>query len=107
MKHSGYLAAAFGACLAAVFFLLIKTLTLRAKGLNAEKNGVKISNALDSVLQTQVAALANSIKSKSQSAFQRTYNETLSACNGCHESAGCKFIHIVRPAALPVSNQRW
>lgn len=78
-----------------------------AKALNAEKNGVKISNVLDSVLQTQVAALDKSLKSKSQTEFQKSYDETLSACNGCHESAGYKFIHIVRPTAPPVTNQRW
>lgn len=78
-----------------------------AKGLNAEKNGVKISDVLDSVLQTQVAALDSSIKSKSQSKFQSSYDETLSACNGCHQSAGYKFIHIVRPSAPPVTNQKW
>jgi hypothetical protein len=33
-----------------------------AKALNAEKNGVKISNVLDSVLQTQVAELDKAIK---------------------------------------------
>jgi uncharacterized phage infection (PIP) family protein YhgE len=184
MKHSGYLAAAFGVCLIVVIFLLIKTLSLSseleaaneknnrtaadlqasfkrveanlaklneaapglgeymttiqlhagklwfaakalnwelaeyeldelketmeaAKGLDAEKNGVKISNVLDSVLQTQVAALDKSLKSKSQTEFQRSYDETLSACNGCHESAGYRFIRIVRPTALPVTNQRW
>jgi hypothetical protein len=78
-----------------------------AKGLNAEKNGVKISGVLDSVIQTEVAALDESLKSKNHSQFQRSYDETLSACNGCHESAGYKFIHIVRPTAPPVSNQRW
>ena len=78
-----------------------------AKGLNAEKNGVKISDVLDSVLQTQVAGLDKSIKSKSQTKFQSSYDETLSACNGCHESAGYKFIHIVRPTAPPVTNQKW
>jgi Skp family chaperone for outer membrane proteins len=184
MKHSGYLAAAFGVCLIVVIFLLIKTLSLSseleaaneknnrtaadlqasfkrveanlaklneaapglgeymttiqlhagklwfaakalnwelaeyeldelketmeaAKGLDAEKNGVKISNVLDSVLQTQVAVLDKSLKSKSQTEFQRSYDEILSACNGCHESAGYKFIHIVRPTAPPVTNQRW
>jgi hypothetical protein len=78
-----------------------------AKGLNAEKNNVKISNVLDSVLQTQVAELERSIKSKSQTEFQKSYDETLGACNGCHTEAGYKFIHIVRPSAPPVTNQRW
>jgi hypothetical protein len=78
-----------------------------AKDLNAEKNGVKISGVLDSVLQTQVAQLAKTIKQKNQSEFQKSYDETLSACNGCHTEAGYKFIHIVRPTAPPVTNQRW
>ena len=78
-----------------------------AKALNAEKNGVKISGVLDSVVQTQVAQLAAAIKRKSPSEFQKSYDETLSACNGCHAEAGYKFIHIVRPSAPPVTNQRW
>jgi hypothetical protein len=78
-----------------------------AKALNAEKNGVKISSVLDSVLQTQIAELEKSIKSKSASEFQKAYDETLSACNGCHSEAGYRFIHIVRPIAPPVTNQKW
>jgi hypothetical protein len=54
-----------------------------AKALNAEKNGVKISGVLDAVIQTQVAQLADAIKRKSQTEFQKSYDETLSACNGC------------------------
>jgi hypothetical protein len=78
-----------------------------AKALNAEKNGVKISGVLDAVIQTQVAQLADAIKRKSQTEFQKSYDETLSACNGCHTEAGVKFIHVIRPTAPPVSNQRW
>ena len=78
-----------------------------AKALHAEKNGIKISNVLDSILQTQVAELDKSIKSKNQTEFQKSYDETLSACNGCHTEAGYKFIHIVRPTAPPLTNQKW
>jgi hypothetical protein len=78
-----------------------------AKGLNVEKNGVKIPGVLDSVLRTQVAQLAESIKRKSETEFLKSYDETLSACNGCHTEAGYKFIHIVRPSAPPVTNQSW
>jgi hypothetical protein len=78
-----------------------------AKGLNAEKNGIKISNVLDSVLQTQIAELDKSVKSKKQTDFQKSYDETLSACNGCHTEAGYKFIRIIRPSAPPVTNQQW
>jgi outer membrane murein-binding lipoprotein Lpp len=78
-----------------------------AKGLNAEKNGVKISNILDSVLQTQVAQLAESIKRQSAGEFQKFYDETLAACNGCHTESGHKFIQITRPSAPPVANQKW
>jgi hypothetical protein len=75
--------------------------------LNAEKNGVKISSVLDSVLLTQVAELDQSIKSKSATEFQKSYDEALSGCNGCHTEAGYKFIHIIRPTAPPVTNQKW
>jgi hypothetical protein len=43
-----------------------------AKGLNAEKNGVKISDVLDSVLQTQVADLTKSIEHKNPVEFQKS-----------------------------------
>jgi hypothetical protein len=78
-----------------------------AKTLNAEKNGVKISNVLAAVLQTQIAQLDDAIKHKGKAEFRQSYDATLSACNGCHSEAGVKFIHIVRPSAPPVTNQRW
>jgi hypothetical protein len=78
-----------------------------AKGPNAEKNGVRISNVLDAVLQTQIAQLEESIKRKNQTEFQKSYDETLSACNGCHRESGHKFIQIIRPTAPPVTNQKW
>ncbi len=78
-----------------------------AKKLGEEKNGVKISPLLDSVLKTQVAALDDAVKSGRAPKFQQSYDETLAACNSCHAEAGFKFIHIIRPTAPPVSNQRW
>ncbi len=78
-----------------------------AQKLDEEKNGVKISPVLDAVLKTQIAALQEAVKSGSAPKFQQTYDETLAACNSCHAEAGYKFIHIVRPAAPPVTNQRW
>jgi len=77
------------------------------KKLNVEKNGVKISNVMDAVLQTQIARLEKSIKQKNPTEFQNAYDETLSACNGCHTESGHKFIQIVRPSAPPVTNQKW
>jgi hypothetical protein len=78
-----------------------------AKSLDVEKGGVKISNVLDSVLQTQIAQLAEAIKRQSSSQFQKSYDETLSACNGCHTQSGHKFIRVIRPTAPPVTNQEW
>jgi hypothetical protein len=78
-----------------------------AENLNEEKNGVKISPVLDSVLKTQVTALEETLKVKNAAKFQKAYDEMLTACNGCHADAGYKFIHVVRPAAPPVTNQRW
>jgi len=78
-----------------------------AKSLKVENRRVEISNVLDSILQTQIAQLAESIKRKSLSEFQKSYDETLSACNGCHTESGHKFIRIIRPTAPPVANQQW
>jgi hypothetical protein len=75
--------------------------------LNVETNGVKISNVMDAVLKTQVAQLEKTIGAKDQSAFQKSYDETLSACNGCRTESGHRFIQIVRPSAPPVTNQKW
>jgi hypothetical protein len=77
------------------------------KKLNVEKNGVKISNVMDAVLKTQIAQLEESIKRKNQTEFQKSYDETLSACNGCHTESGHKYIRIIRPIAPPVTNQKW
>jgi hypothetical protein len=82
--------------------------TMKAvKKLNVEKNGVKISNVMDAVLKTQIAQLEKSITQKNQAGFQNAYDETLSACNGCHTESGHKFIRIIRPSAPPVTNQSW
>ena len=78
-----------------------------AGALHAVKNDVDIAKVLASVRSTQIAGLAESIKQKNDAAFQKAYDETLTACNGCHESAGYKFIRLVRPSAPPVTNQKW
>lgn len=78
-----------------------------ARSLHKVENGVSVSDVLDSVIQTQVAELGEAIKRKNQSEFLRAYDATLSACNGCHQETGRKFIQIVRPSAPPVTNQRW
>lgn len=85
----------------------IEEMMERVMKLNVEKNGVKISNVMDAVLKTQVAQLERSIKAKNYSDFQKSYDETLSACNGCHTESGHRFIQIVRPTAPPVTNQKW
>jgi len=77
------------------------------KKLNVEKNGVKISGVMDGVLKAQIAQLEESIKRKSQAEFQKSYDETLSACNGCHTESGHRYIKIIRPTAPPVTNQKW
>jgi hypothetical protein len=78
-----------------------------ARNLHQVKNGVNIGAVLDSVIQTEVAELGATIKSKDHEAFLKSYDETLSACNGCHEESDHRFIHVIRPSAPPVTNQRW
>jgi cytochrome c553 len=78
-----------------------------AQNLHSTKNGVDVSKVLDAVAQSQVSQLATSIEKKNRSNFTHAYDEALSACNGCHEESGHRFIKIARPTAPPVSNQRW
>jgi hypothetical protein len=78
-----------------------------AKNLQVVHNGVNVPDVLDAVIRAQLAALEEAIRRKDANAFRNAYDESLSACNGCHQEAGRKFIHIVRPAAPPVTNQRW
>lgn len=78
-----------------------------AQNLHSTKNGVDISKVLAAVAQSQISQLATSIEKKNQSHFTHAYDEALSACNGCHEESGHRFIKITRPTAPPVTNQKW
>src|SRR5205814_3763037 len=66
-----------------------------AQGLGEEKNGVKIAPLLDSVLKTQIAPLAETLKAGNTAKFQKAYDQTLAACNGCHSETGYKFIRVM------------
>src|SRR5215475_11921350 len=70
---------------------------------------VLVINAVLFIVEAAAGLIAHStaLLADSLDIFQKSYDETLSACNGCHTEAGYKFIHIVRPTAPPVSNQRW
>ncbi len=78
-----------------------------AQGLHAVVNGTNISGLLDAVQKTQVARIEEAIGRQSPAGFRSAYDETVAACNGCHQAAGRKFIHIVRPTGSPVTNQQW
>jgi hypothetical protein len=78
-----------------------------AQNLHSTKNGVDISKVLAAVAQSQISQLATSIEKKNRSHFTHAYDEALSACNGCHEESGHRFIKITRPTAPPVTNQKW
>ncbi len=78
-----------------------------AEALHAVKNKVDITGVLESIRQTQVAALRSAIDRKKLRLFSKAYSEQVAACNGCHLAAGYRFIHITRPTAPPVTNQTW
>jgi hypothetical protein len=82
--------------------------TMAAAGtLHERKKGVDITAVLQSVRQTQVQGLDRAIDDRNLREFEAAYNETLSACNGCHRPAGYEFIHIIPPTREPVTNQEW
>jgi hypothetical protein len=78
-----------------------------AQSLHVTKNGVDISKVLAAVSQSQISPLSEAVDKKNQSNFAHAYDEALSACNGCHEESGHRFIKITRPTAPPVTNQKW
>ncbi len=78
-----------------------------AEALHVYRNSVNITAVLESVKQTQLPLLEQSLKLSEPRDFRIAYDQTLSACNGCHQAAGYKFIHIVLPKAEPVVNQDW
>jgi len=78
-----------------------------AQGLYATKNGVDVSKLLAALTEGEISRLGDAVEKKNQSDFTRTYDEALSACNGCHEASGHRFIKITRPSAPPVTNQKW
>lgn len=78
-----------------------------AAALHVFKNNVNIAGVLESVQQTQILSLKHSLEAKNRKHFSVAYKQTLDACNGCHTSAGYKFISIIPPTREPVANQRW
>ena len=78
-----------------------------ARLLHAMRDSVDVSGVLQSVSNTQLQMLKESIQQKRRGAFMSAYDQTLAACNSCHRAAGYGFIHIVTPVSQPVTNQRW
>ena len=78
-----------------------------AAALHVFRNKVNIAGVLESVQQTQIQSLKHSLEAKNHKHFTVAYKQTLEACNGCHTSAGYKFISIIPPTREPVANQKW
>ena len=78
-----------------------------AEALHAWRNKVSITPVLQSLVQTQIALLEQSVHSRKIKVFQSAYDQMLETCNGCHQAAGYRFIHVIIPTAPPVTNQRW
>ncbi len=77
------------------------------EGMHVMKNTVDVSAVLESVQETQMASLEHAIVGEDHRAAEASYNELLSACNGCHRAAGYGFIDITLPRNEPVTNQKW
>jgi len=75
--------------------------------LHAVKHGVDVSSVLESIRQSQMAALRQAIGSRDASRFAAKYSDQMETCNACHRAAGYGFIRIAMPGAPPVSNQIW
>ena len=78
-----------------------------AAALHIFKNNVNIAGVLQSVQQSQIQSVKHALETKNHKHFSVAYKQTLEACNGCHTSAGYKFILIIPPTREPVANQKW
>ena len=75
--------------------------------LKVSRNDIDISDEIKKALGPRISALERSIAGKNISEFTDDYKAALNACNGCHDSAGYPFIHIIQPSSPPVTNQLW
>ena len=78
-----------------------------AEALHAMKNNVNTASVLQSVRETQLPMLQESLEGRNKSSFARAYDQTIQTCNSCHHSVGYGFINITKPLAPPVANQAW
>lgn len=78
-----------------------------AIALHAKRNSIDISPVLQSMVDTLIAPVHQSVATHILPTFERYYRSTLDGCNTCHSAAGYPFIHIIVPTAPPVTNQRW
>lgn len=78
-----------------------------AQNLHMVINNVKTADVLGSLVDSQVGPLKESIQKHDLLAFKGYYNQTLTACNNCHQSAAHGFNIITIPMAPPVTNQLW
>ena len=78
-----------------------------AVAIRREENGVNMVGVADAFKQTQLAALEEAIGQQNADLFRKSYEESITTCNGCHQATGRPFITIITPAAPPVPNQQW
>lgn len=75
--------------------------------LKVSRNNIDISDEIKHALGPGIDALQRSIDEHVIARFTDSYTETLNSCNGCHDSAGYPFIHVITPSSPPVTNQLW
>jgi hypothetical protein len=78
-----------------------------AQTLHEVKNSVQVTEVLQSLRQSQLDFLHESIKQQNPPRFISAYQQTIATCNSCHRSVGYGFISIMVPTSAPVTNQRW
>lgn len=69
--------------------------------------GKPIAKLIGSETDQPMAALKNAIEAKDMAKFTKAMDGLSSACTACHQAAGFGFIVIQRPAAPPLTNQRF
>jgi hypothetical protein len=69
--------------------------------------GVNVHGVLESLQNSVIPQLKQSIDTHNEPSFKNSYLILLSSCNDCHRASDHEYIRITEPKGNPVTNQNW
>jgi len=85
----------------------IKEIVETVEVLKPVVNSVDVAMVLSNMVNTPVADMETALRRHDDKKFIKSYAQTISTCNACHQMTGFGFNRIIVPTAPPVVNQDW